>query len=402
MSLMAEFDEFEGISNQTESEIIIEDDDDDNNFKPVQASTLQANDVIYELEKRGVKSSGFVEQDKVELQKLFDEEFKADLEEAKARRRESKRRAALQAGIQKRRMLIEKTLQEEQDELSKNIQISILIDFIKQNKITGALRVDTNSVCARTLSKAMIANNSVTCLDLSSNNLNDHAGTYLAHVLKKNTTLKRVELDNNNLGSKSCVAFGNSLKVNTTLVYLSLDSNPIFRFDDVSSMKVIVEALRVNKTLTSFNLWRTNIGVIVGAMLASGIEDNETILFCDVGQNGLNLSDIKRITDKLDLNLASYEATLRSKKATMILEKENNDRIKASNDANQKQLELASWLDSRREARAESKRNMEEERILQNQAEMEDRKKRLADEAAAAKKAAAEAAAKKGDKKKKK
>jgi hypothetical protein len=86
----------------------------------------------------------------------------------------------------------------------------------------------------------------------------------------------------------------------------------------------------------------------------------------------------------------------------MILEQENNDRIKALNDANQKQLELASWLDSRREARAESKRNMEEERILQNQAEMEDRKKRLADEAAAAKKAAAEAAAKKGDKKKKK
>ena len=54
--------------------------------------------MIYQLEKRGIKSTGFPEIDRDRLQKEFDEEFKRDLEFEKARRKEVKRRALQQEG----------------------------------------------------------------------------------------------------------------------------------------------------------------------------------------------------------------------------------------------------------------------------------------------------------------
>jgi len=51
------------------------------------------------MEKRRLKSTGFPEIDKDVLQKAFDEEFKRDLEEIKAKRRETKRRQAQQVII---------------------------------------------------------------------------------------------------------------------------------------------------------------------------------------------------------------------------------------------------------------------------------------------------------------
>ena len=195
------------------------------------------------------------------LQRAFDEEFKADLEEMKARRREKQRKAAQQLGLQKRRMLMEKTLQEEQDELAKNHQVAMIIDLLKDNLINASLRVNINSISARSLSKAMWVNNSVTCLDLSSNALNDHAGCYLARILKRNNILKKIELDNNKLSVKSCQAFGESLQCNDSLVYLSLDSNPLLNAEnphDLAGIRALTDALRINRTLTSLNLWRTN------------------------------------------------------------------------------------------------------------------------------------------------
>jgi hypothetical protein len=154
------------------------------------------------MEKRGLKTTGFIEPDRDLLQHSFDEEFKVDQVELRAKKREKQRKAAQQAGLQRRRMLMEKTLQEEQDELARNHQIGMAIELIKENMADKSLRIDVNSVSARSLSKAMWVNNTITCLDLSANELNDHAGTYLARILKRNSHLKKIELDNNNLGPK--------------------------------------------------------------------------------------------------------------------------------------------------------------------------------------------------------
>lgn len=204
------------------------------------------------MEHRGLKTTGFPDTDREILQKAFDEEFKASLEETRAKRRENRRRAAQQAGLQKRRMLMEKTLQEEQDELFQNHQIAMMIDFIKENMVHGSIRMDVNSISARSLAKAMWANNTIACLDLSSNKLNDHSGAYLARILKKNRTLKKVELDNNNLGPISCGAFGNSLKVGTNShfslthpIYTTMLSSPL-------GHTIVATWIRINLFLAPF------------------------------------------------------------------------------------------------------------------------------------------------------
>jgi len=236
------------------------------------------------MDKRNLKTTGFPDTDREILQKVFDEEFKNDLEHMRAQRREKQRKAAHQLGLQKRRMLMEKTLQEEQDELAKNHQIGLMIELVKDNRISPSVRLEINSISARSLAKAMWVNENITCLDLSSNDLNDHAGSYLARILKNNASLRKIELDNNKLGSKSLLAFGESLGSNSSLTYLSLDSNPLMSFQDSTGMRALSDALRVNRVLTSLNLWRTGITAAGGTILASGIEQNDRLIFCDIGK----------------------------------------------------------------------------------------------------------------------
>jgi hypothetical protein len=286
------------------------------------------------MEKRGLATTGFLDSDREKLQKAFDEEAKIKAEEERAARLERSRRRALQEGLRKRRQLMERTLQEEQDELSKNYQVGMVIDLIKDNSVEPAVRLDVNSITARSLAKALTINSTVTCLDLSSNELNDHAGSYLARALKRNNALKKIELDNNQLGRKTISALGDSLRTNTSLVTLSLDSNPLFvgYENEAEAIGPLKEALRVNKTLTSLNLWRTGIGSLHGAMLANAVEANDTLLFCDVGHNEIDLSDVKRIADKLDANLAAYEAAERIRRAQALTEEEKRKKIQAIED----------------------------------------------------------------------
>ena len=100
------------------------------------------------MEKRQLKTTGFPDTDRELLQRAFAEEFKEDLENARARRREVRRRAIQQANLKRRRQLMEQTLQEEQDELAQNHQVAMMIDLIKDNltadtvKSTSAVKED--------------------------------------------------------------------------------------------------------------------------------------------------------------------------------------------------------------------------------------------------------------------
>jgi len=405
MNMMRDFEDFEGNADapeQSENNTAgpVDDDEDDENFRPINCSTLSSADIYYELEKRNIKSTGFPDTDRDLLQKLFDSEFKADLEDMKIKRREAKRRAQLQAGLQKRRMLMEKTLQEEQDALVQNHQSSLMLEMVRENMVQANIRLDVNSVTARVLAKAMWANNTITCLDLSSNELNDHAGSYLARILKRNFTLKKLELDNNLFGVRTCVALGESLKINTSLVYLSLDSNPLVddEVSDVSGIKAMADSLRTNTTLTSLNLWRTRIPQEGGVCLANGIEQNNTLLFCEMGHNIMDMCDIKRVSDKLDLNLAAFEAGERARRINATTEAERHTKIQDKLEQERKDAELKKWLQERRELRAEERRTREEERILEAQAEAAEKARVDAEVRKAAAKKAEEEAAKKKEK----
>ena len=281
-----------------------------------------------------MKSTGFPDTDREILQRAFNEEFSFKIDEERAKLKERRRRAAQQAGLQRRRMMMEQSLQEEQDALAENHQVSMMIELIKENVVSQSIRIDVNSVTARSLAKAMCLNSTITCLELSSNNLNDHAGSYIARILTRNKTLKKLELDNNSLGPKSLLAFGESLKINTTLVSLSLDSNPIFvsPIDDLKGIRALSDALKSNHSLTSLNLWRTGVKVHDGELLASSLDHNRTILFLDIGHNYVKMKDAKRIADKLDSNLAAFEASERVRREEALTEEERETRIQDKKD----------------------------------------------------------------------
>jgi hypothetical protein len=123
--------------------------------------------------------------------------------------------------------------------------------------VSSTLRLDVNNISARSLAKSMWSNNVITALDLCSNGLDDHAGSYIARMLKRNSTLKKLELDYNELGPKTCVAFSETLIVNRTLRVLSLDSNPLTSGGgDFNGFRLFAGALLENRTLTSLNLHR--------------------------------------------------------------------------------------------------------------------------------------------------
>ena len=289
---------------------------------------------------------------------------------------------------------MEKTLQEEQDELAKDYQIQTVLELIKENMMNPYLRIDVNSVTARSLAKAMWSNTTITCLDLSSNQLNDHAGSYIARILKRNKTLVKIEIDNNDLGPVACKAFGEALQVNKTLQTLILDSNPLASKSS-QGMLTLAESLRKNTTLVTLNVSRCGIDAETGHELANCMEENDKILFLDIAYNRIDMIDQKRVAEKLDANLAAYESSERLRRANEAKAAEEAAKIKAEEDKKTKDAELAKWLQDQREKRADERRQGELERVANEKKEREERKKAEDAKREADRKAAHEAAEKK-------
>ena len=58
----------------------------DDMFRPAAASNLSNAEIYFEMEKRGLKTTGFPDTDRDILQKAFDQEFEQDLEQVRRRR----------------------------------------------------------------------------------------------------------------------------------------------------------------------------------------------------------------------------------------------------------------------------------------------------------------------------
>ncbi len=79
-----DFEELEGLSDVTVIDIELDDTaGPDDDLKPPNASTLPIADVIYEMERRGLKGTGF-DSDREKLQEVFDQEFAQAQEAMKA------------------------------------------------------------------------------------------------------------------------------------------------------------------------------------------------------------------------------------------------------------------------------------------------------------------------------
>ena len=332
MKLMSEWEEMEGLQENFDNLEFDEKDIEEEiqKYAPPKASQLDPNIVTTTLIEKGYKPSGFNDENIVMLQEIFDRESKIQEEQIRLQRMEEKKKAAQQKGLQKKRMDMEQRLAEEIDELARDLQISAIIECIKENWDLKHLRTHINSVTARVLAKAMWSNHTIVCLDLSSNALNDTAGMYIARILRRNNTIQKMELDNNNFGCNTAKAFAESLLINSSLVHLSLDSNPIFDLnydEDESGITAFAEMLAVNKTLKFLILWRTSLNKRGGEILAEKLLQNDTILFCDVGHNNIHMKEAMAIAVKLDKNLSAYETSERRRRNDLLMDAAENEKL---------------------------------------------------------------------------
>ena len=109
------FAEFEDLESRDDSQEQHEDDD-DFEIEPMDASAMTVHDIRQELERRGMglQIKGFHQEDSRTLQAEFDKDHDEYVATKRRERQEAKQLAFKQAGLQKRRMLMESQIQEEQ------------------------------------------------------------------------------------------------------------------------------------------------------------------------------------------------------------------------------------------------------------------------------------------------
>ena len=110
------------------------------------------------------------------------------------------------------------------------------------------LMADDSGIFA--LAEALKVNGSLTCLDISCNEIGAEGGVAIAEALAVNSSLTSLDLQANNIGAKGGVAIAEALKANGSLTSLNLATNNIGQEGGAA----IAEALKVNSSLTSIDV----------------------------------------------------------------------------------------------------------------------------------------------------
>ncbi|GMI05388.1 hypothetical protein TrVE_jg13644 [Triparma verrucosa] len=399
-ALFSEFEDLEETSNSN-----VDMDDDDDTFLPPKkmASDMNSHELRSMLMERGITPKGFEDEDAETLQKILDEDYERDLESKKQERKEARILAAKQAGLAKRRQKMDQQLHEEQVELEKDDRMEFFLQLVKSNTAPSTARIQLNDVTSRSMAKALWTTNCIVALDVSRMQLSDLAGAYLCRALKNNRSIVKLDLEANLFGPKTCKALADALLTNDVVTHVNLESNLLVKNDagshDVTGVAAIADMLCTNKTLLYLNLWRCNVQSEGGHQLVNGIMENQTLIFFEVGNNGLVQSQYKKIAEKLDLNKGRYEAIKE-------LHSENERKaeaeaaiLKAQEDEKNKKEQLQQWMEDQKVLRANQRREELEAAAAKARAEAALRRQ---EEEERLKKEADEAAAKEAKKKKKK
>jgi hypothetical protein len=194
--------------------------------------------------------------------------------------------------------------------------------------------------------------------------------------------------------------------VNTSVTHVNLESNLLTKGAkglDISGVQALSEMLKENTTLVYLNMWRCGVASEGGHQIVTGMGGNDTIIFLELGHNGLTQNQERRLAEKLDDNKDRYEAEQEVRRAEEGKASAEAAVAKAEADLKAKQEGVVTWMEEQKLARAMKKRQemeaaAEEERKQAEirRVEEEVRAKKLAEEEAAK---AAKKAKKKGKKK---
>lgn len=183
--------------------------------------------------------------------------------------------------------------------------------------------------------------------------------------LKTNKGLQRLDLDHNQIGPKALAAIAVGLQSNDTLVSLSLEHNPLTgelpaggsgtddsSLVDLSGVAALSEALKTNTSVKSLNLFQVGLTQNGGTLVMQAVEGNAHLESVQLsGNDGCDVFDLRRITDKLRANVAAHAAARAAGKQDRAVarkaeaEAEDEAEAKASADA-----EVA-WVERERKER---------------------------------------------------
>mmetsp|Transcript_59229 Transcript_59229/g.87988 ORF Transcript_59229/g.87988 Transcript_59229/m.87988 type:complete len:414 (+) Transcript_59229:80-1321(+) len=408
MTLLEEglFSEFEDLLEDVTTDVYttsMEDGDDDETVvHRLDANTLTLNELLTELERRGLQPRGFFADDAKILQIEFDEEHESYIESKRKERIEVRELEAKRAIQQRRKILMDTQIREERIEIQNDEHIEGWLHLVQHRAAPSHSRIEVNDVTARSLAKALWTDSNVLSLDVGNMNLSDLAGAYLCRALRNNRSIVKIELAGNRLGPETCKSLGESLCTNGVVQFVGLESNPLTgKMNDLSGIQAIASMLRQNHTLSHLCLWRCNIGPEGGRIISNALADNKGLTCFEIGYNGWENCQILSITTKLEHN----KEKMRIRKEVDTRRKMEADKLLLAemkiDDEKKKEKDSHKWIEDQMIKRSE-KRHLEMERLAHEKAMEEERKRKEEEQRLADEKKAKETAKKKGKKGKKK
>ncbi|CAF4104263.1 unnamed protein product [Rotaria socialis] len=143
-----------------------------------------------------------------------------------------------------------------------------------------------------------VSDETLTALDLSTNQMRNAGIQHLASILENNTTLTTVNLAINRIGPIGTQYLANVLKNNLTLITLELARNQITEL----GVKYIANALSSNRTLATLNLAGNQIGAVGAQHLAKALQNNTTLTKLDICANQIGTTEVQHLANFLHTN----------------------------------------------------------------------------------------------------
>ncbi|KAJ0409122.1 hypothetical protein ATCC90586_002833 [Pythium insidiosum] len=325
------------------------------------------------------------------LQAKYDEEHEAarrEYDEYVKRQRMKKIKEEYEQAVHSMKTL-------EQQALARDAKNHTLVRQIEQSVAPQHLVVRGISLLACcALLRAMRTNTNILTLDLSNNQLNDTVAESVGKMLARNRRLRGLNLGFNNLTSRALLPLGNALKTNTVLTMLCLESNPIMptsalaapgmstapstamyspshnsnngpvglSSSQVAAMESFLSAIAANQTLTSLNLFNTQLSLDTGRALARALESNSSLLSVEIGGNTVRQIDMTAIANRMAENQAKSMAAQRKAAGIRLDMHERAEVAHEEQGRLAKQRADAEWHEANARQRAEQREREDWER----------------------------------------
>ena len=236
--------------------------------------------------------------------------------------------------------------------------IFALAEALKVNRSLTCLDISCNEIGAEggvAIAEALVVNSSLTSLDLQANNIGAKGGVAIAEALKANGSLRSLNLATNNIGQEGGAAIAKALKVNSSLTSIDVGGNKITKEAvlalvkvfkekqmtcinltscnlDADGAKEVAEYVRVSSSLTTLDLQGNKLSPQSGVALAEALKVNSSLTILSLYNNqigeagGAAVAEALRVNGSLtSLNVSGNNITGVSahELATVVLGKEN-------------------------------------------------------------------------------